>query len=82
MLGFVETRHAQNTLGWELLTKSQRQALLNHTLLQRTGTIDDVVKTVLYIVRDAPFMTGNVLRLDGGYVLGGDKVGEMPQGVL
>ena len=82
MLGFVETRHAQNTLGWELLTKSQRQALLNHTLLQRTGTIDDVVKTVLYIVKDAPFMTGNVLRLDGGYVLGGDKVGEMPQGVL
>jgi 3-oxoacyl-[acyl-carrier protein] reductase len=50
--------------------------------LQRTGTIDDVVKTVLYIVKDAPFMTGSVLRLDGGYVLGGDKVGVMPQGVV
>ena len=45
-------------------------------------TIDDVVRTVLFIIKDAPFMTGSVLRLDGGYVLGGDKVGEMPEGVV
>jgi 3-oxoacyl-[acyl-carrier protein] reductase len=82
MLGLVETRHAQNTRGWGLLTEDQKQALLDHTLLQRTGTIEDVVQTVLYIIKDAPFMTGSVLRLDGGYVLGGDKVGEMPKGVV
>jgi 3-oxoacyl-[acyl-carrier protein] reductase len=82
MLGLVETRHAEKTRGWGLLTESQKQALLEHTLLQRTGTIDDVVKTVLYIIKDAPFMTGSILRLDGGYVLGGDKVGKMPMGVV
>ena len=82
MLGFVETRHAQSTRGWSLLTPEQKKALLDHTLLQRTGTIDDVVKAVLFIIKDAPFMTGSVLRLDGGYVLGGDKVGEMPKGVV
>jgi 3-oxoacyl-[acyl-carrier protein] reductase len=82
MLGFVETRHAQNTRGWGLLTPDQKKALLDHTLLHRTGTIDDVVKAVLFIIKDAPFMTGSVLRLDGGYVLGGDKVGEMPKGVV
>ena len=82
MLGFVETRHAQNTRGWGLLTEAQKRALLDHTLLQRTGTIEDVVKTVLFAITDAPFMTGSVLRLDGGYVLGGDRVGEMPPGDL
>jgi len=82
MLGFFETRHAQKTRGWSLLTEDQKQALLDHTLLQRTGTIDDVVKTVLFIIKDAPFMTGSVLRLDGGYVLGGDKVGVMPKGIV
>ena len=82
MLGFVETRHAQKTRGWGLLTADQKQALLDHTLLQRTGTIEDVVKTALFIIKDAPFITGSVLRLDGGYVLGGEKVGQMPQGVL
>ena len=30
---------------------------------------------------DAPFMTGAVLRLDGGYVLGGKESGEMPKGI-
>jgi 3-oxoacyl-[acyl-carrier protein] reductase len=82
MLGFVATRHAQNTRGWGLLSDDQKRAIVEHTLLQRTGTIDDVVQSVLFIIRDAPFMTGTVLRLDGGYVLGGDKVGEMPPGVV
>ena len=82
MLGFVESRHAQGTRGWRLLSPEQRNALLDHTLLHRTGKIDDVVKAVLYVVKDAPFMTGSVLRLDGGYVLGGDIVGEMPKGVV
>jgi 3-oxoacyl-[acyl-carrier protein] reductase len=27
-------------------------------------------------------MTGSVLRLDGGYVLGGERVGSMPPGVV
>jgi len=82
MLGLVETRHAQKTRGWGVLTAGQKQALLDHTLLRRTGTVDDVVKTALFIIKDAPFMTGSVLRLDGGYVLGGEKVGKMPQGVV
>lgn len=82
MLGFVDTRHARNTRGWGLLTEEQRQALVDHTLLGRTGTIDDVVRTVNFMIKDAPFMTGSVLRLDGGYVLGGDKVPQMPEGVL
>ena len=82
MLGFVNTRHAEKTRGWGLLTEARKKALIDHTLLQRTGTLDDVVKTVLFIINDAPFMTGTVLRLDGGYVLGGEKVGGMPDGVL
>jgi 3-oxoacyl-[acyl-carrier protein] reductase len=34
------------------------------------------------MIKDAPFMTGSVLRLDGGYVLGGEKMVPMPKGVL
>ena len=82
MLGFVDTRHAENTRGWGLLTDDQKQSLLNHTLLRRTGRIEDVVKTVRFILTQAPFMTGSVLRLDGGYVLGGEEIGPMPKGVV
>lgn len=82
MLGFVETRHGEKTRGWGLLTDEQKRAIVDHTLLKRMGVIEDVVKAVLFIIRDAPFMTGSVIRLDGGYVLGGESVGSMPDGVL
>jgi 3-oxoacyl-[acyl-carrier protein] reductase len=82
MLGFFETRHGEKTRGWGLLTDAQKAAIRDHTLLLRSGTLADVVKAVLFIIKDASFMTGSVLRLDGGYVLGGEKVPPMPKGVL
>ncbi|MBU0986889.1 MAG: SDR family oxidoreductase [Proteobacteria bacterium] len=82
MLGFMETRHGQGTRGWELLSDEQKQALIDHTLVRRFGTIADVAKAVLFIIKDAPFMTGSVLRLDGGYVLGGEAAAPLPPGVL
>ncbi|PIP42637.1 MAG: 3-oxoacyl-ACP reductase [Desulfobacterales bacterium CG23_combo_of_CG06-09_8_20_14_all_51_8] len=81
MLGFFETRHGEKTRGWGLLTDGQKQAILDHTLLGRTGKIPDVVRMVLFILKDAPFMTGSVIRLDGGYCIGGEQVAPMPSGV-
>jgi len=82
MLGFFKTRHGEKTRGWGVLSKRQKKAIIDHTLLKRTGTIEDVVKAVLYIIRDAPFMTGSIIRLDGGYIFGGEAVGKMPKGIL
>jgi 3-oxoacyl-[acyl-carrier protein] reductase len=82
MLGFFETRHGPGTRGWGLLSAEQQAAIRSHTLLGRTGRLEDVVKAVMFILRDAPFMTGSVLRLDGGYVLGGEKMQPLPRGVV
>jgi len=82
MLGFFETRHGPKTRGWGLLSAGQKKALLDHTPLSRTGRIEDVVRAVRFIIKDAPFMTGAVLRLDGGYVLGQKEGAKMPKGVL
>jgi len=83
MLGIFDTRHAKETRGWrEVLTKAEKLSLIDHTLLNRTGTIEDVVKACLFIIKDAPYMTGSVLRLDGGYVLGGETIPPMPRGIV
>jgi len=82
MLGFFAARHAEGTRGWDLLKDLEKRAIVEHTLLQRTGNQDDIVKAVLFLIKDAPFMTGTLLRLDGGYVLGGEQVPEMPHGIL
>jgi 3-oxoacyl-[acyl-carrier protein] reductase len=82
MLGLFETRHGEETRGWGLLTDEQKQALMDHTPMGRTGNIEDVVKAVHFLLTDAPFMTGSIIRLDGGYVLGGEETGPMPPGVV
>ncbi|MCP3874923.1 MAG: SDR family oxidoreductase [Desulfobacteraceae bacterium] len=83
MLGIFETRHAQNTRGWkQVLSKKEKKSLIDHTLLNRTGTIEDIAKACLFIIKDAPYMTGSVLRLDGGYVIAGEKVPPMPKGIV
>ena len=82
MLGLIQTRHAEETRGWTLLTDARKEALIHHTLLGRTGAVDDVVRAVRFLLFDAAFMTGSCLRLDGGYVLGGEPVAPMPPGVV
>ncbi len=83
MLGIFETRHAQGTRGWkEVLSDEDKQSLIDHTLLNRTGTIDDVVKACLFLIEDAPYMTGSIIKLDGGYLLGGESIPPMPNGII
>ena len=82
MLGLIDHRHGEGTRGWALLTDKERTSLLDHTLLGRTGTAEEVAKTLLYMIRDADYMTGTTIRLDGGYILGGEKTGPIPPGVI
>ncbi len=82
MLGIIESRHGPGTRGWDLLSAEQKRDLLAHTLLGRTGTTQEVVRAILFLLEDADFMTGSVIRLDGGYVLGAERVPAMPEGVI
>lgn len=46
-----------------------QQAMLERTPLKRAGSPDDVAGTVLWLLRDAPFVTGQIIRVDGGRTL-------------
>lgn len=82
MLGFFETRHAEHTRGWSLLTPSQRRRIKDTALLRRTGKLAEITAAVQFLICDATFMTGACLRLDGGYVLGHSTLPAMPAGVI
>lgn len=48
-----------------------RQLALNEqTALRRQGTPEDVAGAVLWLVRDAHYVTGQTIRVDGGRILG------------
>lgn len=43
--------------------------ILARTALQREGSPEDIAKTVLFLVRDADYITGQVIPVDGGRML-------------
>ncbi|HEV7432554.1 MAG TPA: pteridine reductase [Steroidobacteraceae bacterium] len=45
---------------------AQRQEIINSTLLQRAGTPADVARAVCFFASAAPFVTGQILAIDGG----------------
>ena len=40
--------------------------VVSRTLLKRCGDPADIARTVLFLIADAPFVTGQVLAVDGG----------------
>lgn len=48
-----------------------RRKIIERTALKRMGTPEDIARAVLYFVRDAPYVTGQVLAVDGGRSVGG-----------
>ncbi len=43
-----------------------RQRIVSHTILKRTGGPDDIARAVHFLIADAPYVTGQVLAVDGG----------------
>lgn len=51
------------------ISEEQRTELLAKTALERMGSPEDIARTVLFLVRDASYMTGQVIAVDGGRLL-------------
>lgn len=52
--------------GENILSDEEKQRIINHTALKRAGTPQDIAKTILFLIRDADYITGQVINVDGG----------------
>jgi pteridine reductase len=43
-----------------------RQRIISHTILKSAGEPSDIARTVRFLVCDAPYITGQVIAVDGG----------------
>ncbi len=46
--------------------EEQRRKIVAHTLLKREGEPEDIARTVQFLIADAPYITGQVIAVDGG----------------
>jgi pteridine reductase len=51
----------------EHFDEAARNAQLERVPMGREGTVEDVARTVVFLAKDAPYMTGQILALDGGW---------------
>jgi pteridine reductase len=47
-----------------------QKEIVAKTLLKRSGSPQDIVRTVLFFAKDAPYITGQILAVDGGRSVG------------
>lgn len=50
----------------EWMDETSRQHIIGRTLLKRTGEPDDIARTVSFLIADAPYITGQIIAVDGG----------------
>ena len=48
------------------MDEQQRRKIVAHTLLKREGEPDDIARTVAFLIQDAPYITGQIIAVDGG----------------
>jgi pteridine reductase len=54
----------------EGMSDALRAGIIKQTALKRSGTPEDIAAAVLFLVRDAPYITGQIIAVDGGRSVG------------
>jgi pteridine reductase len=52
------------------ITERTQQSIIREIALRRAGEPEDVASAVLFLVRDAPYVTGQIIAVDGGRSVG------------
>jgi pteridine reductase len=68
-MGDTDTARAPGPVMWPAdgrADPARQEKIVPRTLLQRSGSAADIARTALFFAADAPFVTGQVLPVDGG----------------
>jgi len=60
------SRPARSSARGRFVDDLTRQRIVSHTLLRRTGEPDDIARAVYYLIAEAPYVTGQIIAVDGG----------------
>ena len=50
--------------------EKEHQAIINSTLLKRQGETDDIADSCIFLINNANYITGQIIKVDGGRSLG------------
>lgn len=48
------------------ITDENKEMILTQVPLKRTGELDDIARTAIFLIKDADYITGQIISVDGG----------------
>jgi len=48
------------------ISEESKNKIIDSTFLKRQGTPEDIARTVLFLIKDADYITGQIIAVDGG----------------
>lgn len=54
----------------EGMPESAKESIIKQIPLRRVGEPDDIARTALFLIKDAPYITGQIIAVDGGRSVG------------
>lgn len=54
---------------YDELSEAEKAQAVQHTALQRMGGVEDITNVALFLIREATYLTGQIIRVDGGAAL-------------
>ena len=53
----------------DVMDSKTKENIINQTVLKKMGGAEDIAKTVVFLIEDASYITGQILNVDGGKTL-------------
>ena len=53
----------------DVMDSKTKENIINQTVLKKMGDAEDIAKTVIFLIEDASYITGQILNVDGGKTL-------------
>ena len=53
----------------DVMDSKTKENIINQTVLKKMGNAEDIAKTVIFLIEDASYITGQILNVDGGKTL-------------
>ena len=51
------------------INNEAKKEIINQTFLKKMGNTENIAKTVIFLIEDASYITGQILNVDGGKTL-------------